>query len=29
MRSARDPLYYRLFKAFLRGSFEGSLKLRA
>jgi cytidylate kinase len=21
----RDPLYYRLFKAFLRGSFEGSL----
>jgi cytidylate kinase len=22
---ARDPLYYRLFKAFLRGSFEGSL----
>jgi cytidylate kinase len=22
---ARDPLYYRLFKAFLRGSFEGSI----
>ncbi len=21
----RDPLYYRLFKAFMRGSFEGSL----
>src|ERR1700674_3601982 len=21
----RDPLHYRLFKAFLRGSFEGSL----
>src|SRR5271170_4421192 len=21
----RDPLYYRLFKSFLRGSFEGSL----
>src|ERR1700733_5096354 len=22
----RDPLHYRLFKAFLRGSFEGSLQ---
>jgi cytidylate kinase len=22
----RDPLYYRLFKSFLRGSFEGSLR---
>jgi len=23
----RDPLYYRMFKAFLRGSFEGSLNM--
>jgi cytidylate kinase len=25
----RDPLYYRLFKAFLRGSYEGSLNAHA
>jgi cytidylate kinase len=24
-----DPLYYRLFKAFLRGSYEGSLNVRS